>query len=48
MPLIFPHPPLRNHLDGLPLLGGQPTAENLVAAYAQGIFLWPVPGWPLA
>jgi leucyl/phenylalanyl-tRNA--protein transferase len=49
MPLTFPPPTAaRDDLDGLLLLGGQPTVENLVAAYAQGIFPWPVPGWPLA
>jgi leucyl/phenylalanyl-tRNA--protein transferase len=49
MPLTFPPPTAaRDDLDGLLLLGGQPTVENLVAAYSQGIFPWPVPGWPLA
>jgi leucyl/phenylalanyl-tRNA--protein transferase len=49
MPLTFPPPTAaRDDLDGLLLLGGQPTVENLVAAYGQGIFPWPVPGWPLA
>jgi leucyl/phenylalanyl-tRNA--protein transferase len=49
MPLAFPLPTAaRDDLDGLLLLGGQPTVENLVAAYSQGIFPWPVPGWPLA
>jgi leucyl/phenylalanyl-tRNA--protein transferase len=49
MPLAFPPPTAaRDDLDGLLLLGGQPTVENLVAAYSQGIFPWPVPGWPLA
>jgi leucyl/phenylalanyl-tRNA--protein transferase len=49
MPLTFPPPTAaRDDLDGLLLLGGQPTVENLLAAYAQGIFPWPVPGWPLA
>ena len=49
MPLTFPTPTAaRDDLDGLLLLGGQPTVENLVAAYSQGIFPWPVEGWPLA
>ena len=49
MPLAFPTPSAaRDDLDGLLLLGGQPTVENLVAAYSQGIFPWPVAGWPLA
>jgi len=49
MPLSFPTPSAaRDDLDGLLLLGGQPTVENLVAAYSQGIFPWPVEGWPLA
>ncbi len=49
MSLAFPPPTAaRDDLDGLLLLGGQPTVENLVAAYSQGIFPWPVPGWPLA
>ena len=49
MPLTFPTPTAaRDDLDGLLLLGGQPSVENLVAAYGQGIFPWPVPGWPLA
>jgi leucyl/phenylalanyl-tRNA--protein transferase len=49
MPLTFPPPTAaRDDLDGLLLLGGQPTVDNLVAAYSQGIFPWPVPGWPLA
>ena len=49
MPLTFPTPSAaRDDLDGLLLLGGQPSVENLVAAYSQGIFPWPVEGWPLA
>ena len=49
MPPTFPPPTAaRDDLDGLLLLGGQPSVENLVAAYSQGIFPWPVPGWPLA
>ena len=49
MALAFPPPTeARDDLDGLLLLGGQPTVENLLAAYSQGIFPWPVPGWPLA
>lgn len=49
MPLVFPSPTTANDdYDGLLLLGGQPTVENLLAAYSQGIFPWPVPGWPLA
>jgi len=49
MPLAFPPPTAaRDDLDGLLLLGGQPTIESLLAADAQGIFPWPVPGWPLA
>ena len=49
MPLLFPPPAAaRDDLDGLLLLGGQPSVENLVAAYSQGIFPWPVEGWPLA
>jgi leucyl/phenylalanyl-tRNA--protein transferase len=49
VPLTFPPPTdARDDLDGLLLLGGQPTVENLLAAYSQGIFPWPVPGWPLA
>ena len=48
MPLPFPPPDTaRDDLDGLLLLGGEPTVENLLAAYGQGIFPWPVPGWPL-
>jgi leucyl/phenylalanyl-tRNA--protein transferase len=48
MPLAFPPPTAaRDDLDGLLLLGGQPTVENLVAAYSQGIFPWPIPGLPL-
>jgi hypothetical protein len=38
MLLTWPHLPPRNALDGLLLLGGQHTVENLVAAYAKGIF----------
>ncbi|MDJ0365288.1 leucyl/phenylalanyl-tRNA--protein transferase [Hymenobacter sp. H14-R3] len=49
MPLTFPPPTAaRDDLDGLLLLGGQPTVENLVAAYSQGIFPWPVDDLPLA
>ncbi|AMR25893.1 hypothetical protein A0257_01465 [Hymenobacter psoromatis] len=49
VPLTFPIPSAaRDDLDGLLLLGGQPSVENLVAAYSQGIFPWPVEGWPLA
>ena len=48
MPLAFPPPTAaRDDLDGLLLLGGQPTVENLLAAYAQGIFPWPIEGLPL-
>lgn len=48
MPLAFPPPTAaRDDLDGLLLLGGQPTVENLVAAYSQGIFPWPIEGLPL-
>ena len=47
-PLAFPPPTAaRDDLDGLLLLGGQPTVENLVAAYGQGIFPWPIEGLPL-
>lgn len=28
-------------------LGGKLTTENLLAAYARGIFPWPMDGWPL-
>ena len=45
MPLLFPPPTAaRDDLDGLLLLGGRPTVENLVAAYSQGIFPWPIEG----
>ncbi|MGI4872902.1 MAG: leucyl/phenylalanyl-tRNA--protein transferase [Janthinobacterium lividum] len=48
MPLAFPPPTAaRDDLDGMLLLGGQPTVENLVAAYSQGIFPWPIEGLPL-
>ena len=44
----FPPPTAaRDDLDGLLLLGGEPTVENLLAAYSQGIFPWPIPGLPL-
>lgn len=33
--------------EGLVYVGGQPTPENLKAAYAQGIFPWPQEGVPL-
>ena len=47
-PLPFPPPTAaRDDLDGLLLLGGEPTVENLLAAYGQGIFPWPIPGLPL-
>ena len=43
MPLPFPPPTeARDDLDGLLLLGGEPTVENLLAAYGQGIFPWPM------
>ncbi|MGI4832489.1 MAG: leucyl/phenylalanyl-tRNA--protein transferase [Janthinobacterium lividum] len=47
-PLPFPPPSAaRDDLDGLLLLGGQPTVENLLAAYSRGIFPWPIEGLPL-
>ena len=48
MPLTFPTPSAaRDDLDGLLLLGGQLTVENLLAAYGQGIFPWPIEGLPV-
>ncbi|NML63983.1 leucyl/phenylalanyl-tRNA--protein transferase [Hymenobacter sp. RP-2-7] len=48
MPLAFPPPTAaRDDLDGLLLLGGEPTVENLLAAYSRGIFPWPIEGLPL-
>jgi leucyl/phenylalanyl-tRNA--protein transferase len=47
-PLHFPPPTAaRDDLDGLLLFGGEPTVENLLAAYSRGIFPWPVEGLPL-
>ncbi|MBT9392532.1 leucyl/phenylalanyl-tRNA--protein transferase [Hymenobacter sp. NST-14] len=50
MLLPFPSDPdsaADDTLEGLVLAGGQPTVENLVAAYSRGIFPWPVPEWPV-
>lgn len=44
---IFP-PPSEAEPDGLLALGGDLRPVRVLAAYAQGIFPWPVPGAPLA
>ncbi|QIX63226.1 leucyl/phenylalanyl-tRNA--protein transferase [Hymenobacter sp. BT18] len=50
MLLPFPANPDKaadDSVEGLVLLGGEPTVENLTAAYSRGIFPWPVEGWPV-
>ncbi|MBG8553597.1 leucyl/phenylalanyl-tRNA--protein transferase [Hymenobacter guriensis] len=50
MLLPFPDNPDKaadDSVEGLVLLGGEPTVENLTAAYSRGIFPWPVEGWPV-
>ncbi len=42
----FPNPRWAGE-DGIVGLGGELHWENLVEAYRQGIFPWPIEGWPL-
>jgi len=45
-PSIFPDPREANE-DGVVAAGGEPWPALLLAAYARGIFPWPVDGYPL-
>lgn len=42
----FPDP-RQSDEHGVVFIGGEPSVENLVAAYSAGIFPWPHKGWPL-
>lgn len=42
----FPNP-LHSDENGIVFIGGDPTPENLVNAYSQGIFPWPHKEYPL-
>ena len=44
--LSFPDP-RRASPEGIVAIGGRPTTANLLSAYRQGIFPWPIEGWPL-
>ncbi|MDQ3650801.1 MAG: leucyl/phenylalanyl-tRNA--protein transferase [Acidobacteriota bacterium] len=44
--LRFPDPRLASP-EGIVAIGGRPTTANLLNAYQQGIFPWPIEGWPL-
>ncbi|MBC7173177.1 MAG: leucyl/phenylalanyl-tRNA--protein transferase, partial [Polyangiaceae bacterium] len=44
--LVFP-PPESAAPEGIVAVGGDVTPERLVLAYSQGIFPWPVRGYPL-
>ncbi|MCB9506522.1 MAG: leucyl/phenylalanyl-tRNA--protein transferase [Myxococcales bacterium] len=44
----FPDPALADHPDGLVAVGGDLSPRRVVAAYARGIFPWPIKGAPLA
>ncbi len=44
--LRFPDP-RRASPEGIVAIGGRPTTANLLSAYRQGIFPWPIEGWPL-
>lgn len=43
----FPNPKYTDTLEGIILVGGQLTFENLVESYRLGIFPWPHEGYPL-
>lgn len=45
--LIFPDP-REAHESGLLAVGGDLSPQRLLLAYSQGIFPWPIPGYPLA
>ncbi|PYS88835.1 MAG: leucyl/phenylalanyl-tRNA--protein transferase [Acidobacteria bacterium] len=42
----FPDPRTAAH-EGILVLGGELNARNLLNAYRQGVFPWPIDGWPL-
>jgi leucyl/phenylalanyl-tRNA--protein transferase len=46
MPVFFP-PVEHASEDGVLAIGGDLSAETLLTAYTNGIFPWPVEGWPL-
>jgi leucyl/phenylalanyl-tRNA--protein transferase len=43
----FPDPAYSSY-EGIVALGGSLSTDNLLHAYRQGIFPWPLEGWPLA
>jgi leucyl/phenylalanyl-tRNA--protein transferase len=45
-PIAFPNPESAHH-SGLLCLGGELSVERLIDAYSNGIFPWPIEGWPL-
>jgi leucyl/phenylalanyl-tRNA--protein transferase len=47
MALIQFPDPRESAYEGIVALGGELNVPNLVNAYRQGIFPWPVDGWPL-
>jgi leucyl/phenylalanyl-tRNA--protein transferase len=42
----FPDPRYAGY-EGIVAIGGDPNPANLLRAYYQGIFPWPIEGWPL-
>lgn len=42
----FPDPE-QAAVEGIVVIGGEPSAANLLRAYRRGIFPWPIDGWPL-
>ena len=43
--ILFPDP--RFAVEGIVALGGELSVANLLRAYRQGIFPWPMEGWPM-
>ena len=43
--ILFPDP--RFAVEGIVALGGELSVGNLLRAYRQGIFPWPMEGWPM-
>ena len=43
----FPHPKYTETLEGIILVGGKLSVENLIESYRLGIFPWPHEGYPL-
>ena len=44
--IVFP-PATETLVEGVIFVGGELTVGNLYAAYTQGIFPWPHPGYPM-